>query len=89
MKKEHGVANITDVVHGVANITDVVVTRLRRIANSVTVKETEESLHDLRVWSRYKDRLKAWFEGMCNFLELVIPFSFVYLFIYLFIYLNS
>ena len=74
MKKEHGVADIADVV----------VTRLRRSANSVTVKEIEESLHDLRVWSRYKGRLKAWFEGMCNFLELVILFSFVYLFICLF-----
>ena len=75
MKKEHRVADITDVV----------VTRLRRIANSVTVKEIEESLRDLRAWSRCKGRLKAWFEGMCNFLELAIPFSFIYLFIYLFI----
>ena len=74
MKKEHRVADITDVV----------VTRLRRIANSVAVKEIEESLRDLRALSRYKGRLKAWFEGMCNFLELAIPFSFIYLFICLF-----
>ena len=67
---------------GVADIADSVVTRLRRNANSVTLKEIEESLHDLRVWSRYKSRFKAWFEGMSNFLELVIPFSLVYLFIY-------
>ena len=67
----------------VADIADVVVTRIRRIANSVTVKEMEQSLHNLRVWSRYKGRLKAWFEGMCNFLELDILFLFVYLFIYL------
>ena len=53
---------------------DVVATRLRRIANSVTMKEIEESLHDLRVWSRYKGRLKAWFGGMRNLLELVIIF---------------
>ena len=79
MKKEHGVADIADVV----------VTKLRRIKNLVTVKEIEEFLHDLRVWSGCKGRLNAWFEGMCNSLELVIPFSFVYLFIYLFIYLNS
>ena len=67
----------------VADIADVVVTRIRRIANSVTVKEIKQSLHNLRVWSRYKGRLKAWFEGMCNFLELDILFLFVYLFIYL------
>ena len=67
----------------VADIADVVVTRIWRIANSVTVKEIEQSLHNLRVWSRYKGRLKAWFEGMCNFLELDILFLFVYLFIYL------
>ena len=67
----------------IADIADVVVTRIRRIANSVTVKEIEQSLHNLRVWSRYKGRLKAWFEGMCNFLELDILFLFVYLFIYL------
>ena len=67
----------------VADIADVVVTRIRRVANSVTVKEIEQSLHNLRVWSRYKGRLKAWFEGMCNFLELDILFLFVYLFIYL------
>ena len=76
MKKEHGVADMADVV----------ATRLRRIANSVTMKEIKESLHDLRVWSRYKGRLKAWFGGMRNLLELVIIFSFVY---NLFIYLNS
>ena len=67
----------------VADIADVVVTRTRRIANLVTVKEIEESLHDLRVWSRYKGRLKAWFEGMRKFLELDILFLFVDLFIYL------
>ena len=60
--------------YGVADTADVVVTRLGRIANSVTVKEIEESLHDLRVWSRYKGRRNALFEGMCNVLELVIPF---------------
>ena len=43
MKKEHGVADIANVV----------VKRLLRIANSVLVKEIEESLHDLRVWSGY------------------------------------
>ena len=74
MKKEHGVADIADVV----------ITRLRRITNSVTVKEIEESLHDLRVWLRDKGKLKARFEGMCNFVELVILFSFVYLFFCLF-----
>ena len=57
MKKEHGVADMADVV----------ATRLRRIANSVTMKEIEESLHDLRVWSRYKGRLKAWLVGCVTF----------------------
>ena len=64
--------------HRVADIADVVFTRLRRITNSVTVKEIKESLHNLRVLSRCKGRLKAWFEGICNFLELVILFLFVY-----------
>ena len=64
----------------VADIADVVVTRMRRIANLVTAKEIEESLHNLRVWSRYKGRLKAWFEGMCNFLELVVYYLFICLF---------
>lgn len=35
--------------HREANIVDVGVTRLRRIAYSVIMKEIEESLHDLRV----------------------------------------
>ena len=50
----------------------------------MTVKKIEEYLHDLPVWSRYKGRLKAWFEGMCKFPELVIRFSFDFLFICLF-----
>ena len=50
----------------------------------MTVKKIEEYLHDLPVWSRYKGRLKAWFEGMCKFPELVIRFSF---FFYLLVYL--
>ena len=45
--------------HRVADIADVVVTRLRKIAKSVTLKEIEEPLHDLRVWSIYTSRLKA------------------------------
>ena len=68
----------------IEGIPNVVVTRLRRITNSVTVREIEESLHDLRLWSIYKSRLMTWFEGMVNFLELLIP---LYLFIYLFVYL--
>ena len=55
-----------DSEHGVADAADAVVTRFRRIANSVTVKEIKEFPHDLHVWSRYKGRLKAWLEGMCN-----------------------
>ena len=48
----------------IGDIANVVVTRIRRITNSVTVKEIEESLHDLRLWSIYKSRLMTWFEGM-------------------------
>ena len=48
----------------IEDIPNVVVTRLRRITNSVTVREIEESLHDLRLWSIYKSRLMTWFEGM-------------------------
>ena len=71
MKKEHIVANIADVV----------VTWLRRIADLGTVKKTVESLCDLLIRSRYKGMLKAWFEGMCYFLELVIYFLLVCLFL--------
>ena len=56
-----------DSKHGVADVADAAVTRFRRLANSVTVKEIKESPDDLHVWSRYKGRLKAWLEGMCNF----------------------
>ena len=48
----------------IEDIPNVVVTRLRRITNSVTLREIEESLHDLRLWSIYKSRLMTWFEGM-------------------------
>ena len=48
----------------IGDIANVVVTRIRRITNSVTVKEIEESLHDLRLWLIYKSRLMTWFEGM-------------------------
>ena len=62
MKKEHVVANIADVV----------VTWLRSIANLGTVKKIVESLCDLLIRSRFKGMLRASFEGMCYFIELVI-----------------
>ena len=46
-----------------ADIADFVRARLRRIANSVTQKELEDSLKDFCAWGRYKGKLKAWFEG--------------------------
>ena len=54
----------------------------------MTVKEIEESHHDLRVWARYKGRLKACFEGMCNFLELGNKIDYIYQ-IKIFIYLSK
>ena len=50
--------------NGVADIADIVVARLRRLANSVSENEIQESLKDFCSWGRYKGKLKAWFEGV-------------------------
>ena len=50
-------------MNGVADIVDIVVPRLRRIANSASENEIQESLKDFCSWGRYKGKLKAWFKG--------------------------
>ena len=50
--------------NGVADIVDRVVARLRRIANSASENEIQESLKDIFSWGRYKGKLKAWFKGV-------------------------
>ena len=37
--------------------------RLCRIAHSVTKKELNEAIDDLRNWELYQEKLKTWVEG--------------------------
>ena len=49
--------------NGVADVAVIVVARLRRIANSASENEIQESLKDFCSWGRYKGKLK-WFEDV-------------------------
>ena len=53
--------------NGVSNVLYIVKARLRKIANSIDLKELKESVKSLKEWEFYGKKLKSWFEGTVLF----------------------